>query len=149
MIVNSENNFKKSNKAVIVAAFLLVLAVLYLLSGIFLGFYIPCPFRAVTGFKCPGCGMSHAATHLAMAAAALFRGDTQGAYMLLKSAFYYSALFPVIFAYIIIAAAGAFHREISNDQKPSGEIDIRIEIINVAFLIVILAWWVLRNVIGR
>ncbi len=28
------------------------------------GFYIPCIFRLITGYKCPGCGITHLLFHL-------------------------------------------------------------------------------------
>ena len=37
------------------------------------GIYIPCPFRMITGYKCPGCGISH--LFLALA-----QGDIHKAY---------------------------------------------------------------------
>lgn len=31
----------------------------YLVFAVKTGRFIPCPFRLLTGFKCPGCGISH------------------------------------------------------------------------------------------
>ncbi len=39
---------------------ILLLGLLYTLWIFATGIYIPCPFRLATGFKCPGCGISHA-----------------------------------------------------------------------------------------
>lgn len=39
---------------------ILSLGILYTVWVIVTGIYIPCPIRLATGFKCPGCGISHA-----------------------------------------------------------------------------------------
>ena len=41
------------------AAALLVLGLAYAAFAAATGLLIPCPFRALTGLKCPGCGVSH------------------------------------------------------------------------------------------
>ena len=146
MDISSSNN-RTTNKAVIVAALLLIMAVLYLLAGIFFGFYIPCPFRAVTGFKCPGCGLSHAATHLAMSAASLFANDPKTAQLFLKNAFTDNAMFPLFYWYIIIMSWLGFRSEVSHDQNPHGN-SMVLNILNVIMLVIVLAWWVFRNVAG-
>ena len=48
-------------KVIVTAA---VLAVYYLFVR-FTGLSIPCVFREVTGFRCPGCGVTHMAMHAA------------------------------------------------------------------------------------
>ncbi|MGI9034640.1 MAG: DUF2752 domain-containing protein [Pyrinomonadaceae bacterium] len=56
------------------------------------GFFPPCPFHAMTGWNCPGCGLTRG-FH------ALFRGDV-------LSALHYNAMLPVyafIFGYILIS----------------------------------------------
>ena len=37
----------------------------YLIFVSLTGLYIPCPIRLVTGYLCPGCGISHYAVHMA------------------------------------------------------------------------------------
>lgn len=41
------------------AAVLLALGLAYAAFASATGLLIPCPFRTVTGWKCPGCGVSH------------------------------------------------------------------------------------------
>ena len=135
------NNISKRNKAAFLAAFLLVLAALYLFAGIFFGFYIPCPFRALTGLKCPGCGMSHAATDVALAFGALIRSDTAGAQAHIMDAFRANALFIPIFAYLIYA----FIKIVSGKETNQSMLS---QIIDIIFLIIILIWWVVRNIIS-
>jgi len=52
----------------IVVFFLIISGLSYITAGIdFLKFFPAvsiCPFRFITGFKCPGCGMTHAFIHL-------------------------------------------------------------------------------------
>lgn len=38
---------------------LLLIGIAYYFVAYFTGLYIPCYVRLVTGFKCPGCGISH------------------------------------------------------------------------------------------
>ena len=148
MDIRRDKGNSQTQKAVFVAAFLLVLAVLYLLAGIFLGFYIPCPFRAITGLKCPGCGLSHAATDLALSISALFRGDTLSAQQLIKKAFADNLLFPLFYAYIIIASYTGFRREVLHGQNPLGMSGKVIDALNGIVLIIVMFWWVFRNAAG-
>lgn len=46
-----------------ILAVLCIGAVYYLFVRL-TGWYLPCPFRALTGFACPGCGISHFCTDL-------------------------------------------------------------------------------------
>lgn len=46
-------------KTIIIYSSVLVLLVLYFIEIKIWGFAIPCIFRAITGFKCPGCGVTH------------------------------------------------------------------------------------------
>ena len=148
MDIRRDKENRQTQKAVFVAAFLLGSAVLYLLAGIFLGFYIPCPFRAFTGLKCPGCGLSHAATDLALSIAALFRGDSLSAQQSLENAFKDNLLFPLFYAYIIIASYFFIRREVLHDQNPLGMSGKMIDAANGIVLIIVLFWWVFRNVAG-
>ena len=113
------------------AAFLLVICTLYLLLGVFFGFYLPCPFRLITGFKCPGCGLSHAAVSLA-------KFEFYGAFQA-------NALFAPIFIFIIYEAFRYFIPLLNNKDPHTDENSMRIEIV---FLIILLIWWVLRNVLS-
>lgn len=117
------------HKAAIAAAFLLFSGLIYLLLGVFFDFYVPCPFRAVTGLKCPGCGLSHAAT-------ALVHLDFAGAMA-------ENALFIPIFLYLAYAFYRVFIRK--NKDPLADKLGRRIDVI---FLIVILLWWIVRNIIS-
>lgn len=134
-----DKRISKTDKAVVLAAFLLVSAALYLLAGIFFGFYIPCPFRTFTGLKCPGCGMSHAATDIALAASDMIRADTNSANCHIMDAFRENALFIPIFAYLIFAFVQVCRNNDLGQTKISRAVD-------AVFLIMIIIWWIVRNI---
>lgn len=41
-----------------------VAIIVYFIFAINSGIYISCPFRCITGLKCPGCGLTHLVIHL-------------------------------------------------------------------------------------
>ena len=43
---------------------ILVMGIAYAIWFSFTGIGIPCPIRAVTGYRCPGCGITHCAVYL-------------------------------------------------------------------------------------
>ena len=43
---------------------ILVMGIAYAIWFSFTGIGIPCPIRAVTGYRCPGCGITHFAVNL-------------------------------------------------------------------------------------
>ena len=43
---------------------ILVMGTAYAIWFSFTGIGIPCPIRAVTGYRCPGCGITHCAVNL-------------------------------------------------------------------------------------
>lgn len=49
----------------VTAAVFLTLGVIYLILTLTTPFRIPCPIRTVTGFACPGCGITHMIMDLA------------------------------------------------------------------------------------
>ena len=127
---NAEKQTTERRKAAFTAAFLLAAVLLYLAAGVFFGIFIPCPFRTVTGLRCPGCGLSHAAvclTHL----------DIKGAFMA-------NALFIPIYAYLIYTFISEFVFNIKRNTTN----DVINRRIDVVFLIVIILWWIVRNIIS-
>lgn len=127
MDIKDKRPAEKTDKAAVTAAFLLAAGMIYLLLGMFAGFYIPCPFRTVTGLKCPGCGLSHATVDLVHLDFAAAMED--------------NALFIPIFSYLLYA----FYRYIIRKNKDplADKTGRRIDML---FLIVILLWWVIRNI---
>ena len=130
-VSKTANNDKSTSKAVLVTAFLLAVCLIYLLSGLLFGFYIPCPFRTLTGLKCPGCGLSHAAQDI-------IRLD-------FKAAIHDNALSLVIFPYLGFMIYRNYLYLSGKKDTPSEVIGRRIDVI---FLVMILFWWIIRNIIG-
>lgn len=48
-----------NKKNIKIYTILLLVLVIYALEVKFVGFSIPCIFNVLTGYKCPGCGISH------------------------------------------------------------------------------------------
>lgn len=90
-----------------------------------------CPFRAVTGLPCPGCGMTRAFC-------ALGHGDLSGA-------FGYNALAPFVFAAALLVWAHAL-ATVLKLERPRAALE-RLKPTQRAagfMLAVTLAWWVVR-----
>ncbi len=68
-----KESFKKRLKALLPAFILMSAVFVYILIVKRLGFGIPCLFHRITGFKCPGCGITTLCT-------CLLRLDIRGAY---------------------------------------------------------------------
>ena len=130
-VSKTANNDKSTSKAVHVTAFLLAICLIYLVLGLFFGFYIPCPFRTLTGFKCPGCGLSHAAQDI-------IRLDFE---KMMRD----NALSVLIFPYIGLCIYRNYIYLSGKKDTSSGTYGRRIDLV---FLIVILFWWIIRNIIG-
>ena len=52
---------KRKRKVIIIALTILAVGALYSAVVLITGVGIPCPFRLITGLKCPGCGVSRMA----------------------------------------------------------------------------------------
>ena len=94
------------------------------------GFGIPCLFRKLTGLQCPGCGNTRAAL-------ALLRLDA-------AAAFGYNPLFLLEFFYLLWVLFHCCKSYLKGGRfsytSPALWLD-------AAILVVLLAWWVLRNLI--
>lgn len=108
----------------------LILIVYYIIVRI-IGFGIPCVFRLITGFKCPGCGVSRMLM-------ALLKLDFQEAFLSNRLVF---ILLPLIL-FIIVRAAYFYVT-----QKKPGKTASSIEkIVYPSLIAVLLIWGVLRNI---
>ncbi len=108
---------------------LLVLAVYYVLRSRDI-ITIRCPFRLITGHRCPGCGATAMCLHLA-------KGE-------IKEAFRSNAV--LFFLFPLMAAAASVKlifvpRSMMSDSKA-----YRITVLTV--IVILLAFWILRNIIG-
>lgn len=94
------------------------------------GHGIPCLFRKITGFRCPGCGNTHAFT-----ACMHFRW---------KEAFSYNYFFPAEFLYLGFTAAASGIRYIQTGEQT---LVTPPERMNTIFLIFVTVWFILRNIL--
>ena len=104
------------------------IAVFYILAQQGIG--IPCLFRSITGLECPGCGNSRAAL-------ALLRLD-------IAAAFGYNPLFFVEFfylAWVLFHCTRAYLNGKTFGYKPP------FPLMDIILLILILAWWPIRNLL--
>ena len=122
---------KRLVKAVVFTLLLAAAAVAALLLMKRLGGLIPCPIRKLTGLNCPGCGNTRA-----------FAALMQGRFMdSLRLNYAYTAQYDYLFAVYLRGAKSYVRRgRVSlNPKHPVPE---------YAFLGLLLAWGVVRNIIG-
>lgn len=95
------------------------------------GLAVPCVFRELTGLRCPGCGISTFSVLL------LKRQW--------KAALAQNYMAPWIYLYLLWVVWDFCRRYIK-----SGETTLmpQPELLNVSFLVLVVAWWCLRNIIG-
>ena len=55
---------KRAKKLLRELGWILVMGIAYAIWFSFTGIGIPCPIRALTGYRCPGCGITHCAVNL-------------------------------------------------------------------------------------
>ena len=95
------------------------------------GISIPCPFRTITGFKCPGCGI----THMCMA---IMAKDFQTAWSANPILAAISPAIIYLLAKQIVVWVAFGKRKMSKTDK---------SIANV-LVIILLSWGIIRNIIG-
>lgn len=81
----------RAGKVIREAALVAACGLLYLVWVSRTGIGFPCVFRLITGFKCPGCGITHAAIHLSQGRFAEAWADNQLVILLL----------PVLLPYLV------------------------------------------------
>lgn len=89
-----------------------------------------CPFLVLTGYRCPGCG-SQRAVH------ALLTGN-------LATAWHYNALLVVALPFIALLLAGLAMRR----RYPRFDAALNSLWVIWTVLVVIIAWWLARNIMG-
>ncbi len=121
----------RAKKAIKIGAALILAGCAYAVFVTCTGLSVPCPFRLITGLKCPGCGV----THMLLDAA---RFDFAGAFRANRVLF---CALPLLAA-LLCARAVRYVR--SESAKPC-----RFErAVTNMLLIVLLAWGVVRNFTG-
>lgn len=89
-----------------------------------------CPFLMLTGLKCPGCGTQRA-IH------ALLHGDV-------LSALHFNALLPVSIPLLLLYG----YAELVRTRKPRFYNRVNSVTAILAVLIVVIVWWIVRNICG-
>lgn len=89
-----------------------------------------CPFLMLTGLKCPGCGTQRA-IH------ALLHGDV-------LSALHFNALLPVSIPLLLLYG----YAELVRTRKPRFYNRVNSITAILAVLIVVIVWWIVRNIFG-
>lgn len=127
----SEEIKKRIKRVVLVTALFVCTGLLYALCVILFHGGIPCLFHNITGLKCPGCGMTHAMI-------ALLKFDFH--------MFITSNLFaPVILFFLIVAWISTSLKYIQTGVYRLFAVNSFIEL---SFLVLFLAWGIIRNCIG-
>ena len=113
----------------LVIAVLLVLGfIYYVLDPATSNVFPQCTFLSFTGYKCPGCG-SQRAIH------ALLNGDV-------KEAFGYNAMLLVAIPWIALC----LYAESQRIRRPRRYARLNAPLLVWSFLVMVLAWWLLRNI---
>lgn len=118
-------------KAIIVLLLAALICVVYYLfvSKTKVGLF--CIFERITGARCAGCGNTRAVV-------SLLQGD-------IGRAFSYNYMFLAEIGYIGAVLISYVLRYIRYGEK---QIGLKPEWLNVVILVVFLAWWIVRNIIG-
>ncbi len=117
----------------LLTVYAVVAAVLGAYAVVVLGFHIsiPCVFRLITGLKCPGCGN----TGFVINAAHFRFGEAlRSNYMFIPEMLY------------VGYAAG--HASVTYLRTGNADFMIKPGWLNIAFLVLFLGWWVVRNIAG-
>ncbi len=118
-------------RVVILTTLFVVLGLLYALFVSTMHWAIPCVFRVITGLKCPGCGITHAVMNL-------LRLDWIDAY------YENRMIYPIIVFTIWVYLWTTVHYiRTGNVRLGTG-----CRPIEVAFLISLLLWGIIRNITG-
>lgn len=126
----SKQQLMRLKRTVLVTVLFAAAAVFYLLViSKYIG--IPCIFNKITGLKCPGCGITRsliALLHLDLGRAV--------------------SLNIFSFAIITYIAAVYFHSAFQYVKTGKHRVAFPVEWINIAFLILLIAWFIFRNILG-
>jgi len=95
------------------------------------GMGIPCVFRRLSGFRCPGCGNTRAVT-----AYVHFRW---------KEGLRYNYLFPAELGFVLLLAFSSTRRYLKTGVR---RVETGNKRLDIGFLFVLMVWWVLRNLLN-
>ena len=110
---------------------LLVIFVAYYFINKYTGLYIPCMFRLITGYKCPGCGITSCLFELV--------------HLNFKEAFYYN---PLVFIYLPFIVAYFLYLSYLYIYDKKDKILVKIpNYVMVIILVITIIYGVVRNII--
>ncbi|MBR1530217.1 MAG: DUF2752 domain-containing protein [Oscillospiraceae bacterium] len=121
---------KRFQKAALWGGFVFILIIIFTIWTDRTGIGIPCPFRTLTHLNCPGCGNTRAALaclHLEF-----------------RKALQYNYLFPAEFLYLIWTALKTCINYIRTGTQTLVTPPKRI---NILFLICLIIWLIVRNIL--
>lgn len=95
------------------------------------GGLIPCPVRALTGFRCPGCGNTRAFAALVQ--------------LRFAESLTYNYAYPAEFLYLLVVYIGAAKNYVRGGRV---EYHPRFPSLEYALLALLLVWGVVRNILG-
>ena len=122
---------QRAKKMASSAGILLAAGLLYYGFVSLTGLYIPCIFRLITGWKCPGCGVSHMFVHLA--------------HFQIKGAFSDNAFLLILFPFAVFYVIYRAKRYIFNNDRTYHPWE-NTALIAVAVIAVVFG--VVRNIVG-
>lgn len=117
-------------RVILVLAGLFALGILYGILAL-KGFALPCVFKYISGYNCPGCGMTRTCVAILT--------------LQFDKLFSYNLLAPLIIAYIIWVAIISIKSYLKNGHA---SYDSPFLALDISALVVILGWWVVRNILG-
>ena len=119
----------RKTKAVLLILSLVTIFVFFLILANY-NIRIPCIFKELTGFNCPACGSTRATV-------ALFRLN-------FKEMIHYNLLYPLEIIYILQVGIIMF---INYIKKGKLEYTANTLVIDIIFLIILIIWGIVRNVV--
>ncbi len=119
----------KKYKKIIISTIIFILLLIYILVGEKIKFYIPCPIKSLTGFYCPGCGI----TRMILS---ILKGD-------LYQAFRYNPLVFILMPFIIFYFLEINISKLYNKKSICKKVPDYIFYIIIAVLVV---YGILRNI---
>ena len=111
---------------------LLLVFIGYYYINKYTGFYIPCIIREITGFKCPGCGITHCLF-------AIYNLN-------FKEAFYHN---PLVFIYLPFIVAYFIYETYLYIYDKSDKILVKIpKVFEIILILITILYGVFRNIIS-
>lgn len=120
---------RRRKKAACVIGIVVGILLLYALFYSVTGLAVPCIFHLVTGWKCPGCGISTFSIYFLQGR---FREALRENYMA-----------PFLYLYMLWVGVAYCKRYIETGKK---QVIVKPEILSWIFLAVILLWGIVRNI---